>query len=178
MNKHYFIISAGLVVLLAGTAVFAQERPKPDGSDNGPGQGMMRDGGPRPGMMERGGKGPLFGDPERMQKVLGLTEDQMDRIADINEKVKMEHRAVMDKIEPKARQLRKILRAEEVDLEKTRTLLKEIGDLQVESRMIMIRHRLEIEKVLNAEQRAKLRDMRPEMAGPMMRGPEPDTFGE
>ena len=178
MKRNLFFAAVFIAAVLAAPAVFAQEHRYDGGRDDGAGPGMMREGGPRHGMMDRGGKGPLFGDPERMQKALGLSEDQMDKIADINDRIRKEHRAVMDKIEPKSRQLRKVLRAENVDLEKTRALLKEIGDLQVESRMIMIRHRLEIEKVLNAEQRAKLRDMRPEMAGPMMKAPGPDGLDE
>ena len=164
------VLAAGFAACMSAQA-FSQERPS---KDPVMGRGM---GHPR-GMMEHHGKGFLFGDPDRMQKLLGLTDEQVDRIAEINDQFRKEHAAVMDKIGPKARALRKVLRAENVDLDKARALLKEIGDFQVESRIIRIRHWLEIEKLLNPEQRRKLRDERPCMDGPMMKGPGPEGAEE
>ena len=62
---------------------------------------------------------------------------------------------------------------EPVDLDKARAVLKEIADFQVESRLIRIRHWLAIEKLLNADQKQKLKESRP-MMGPMMQGPDRD----
>ena len=165
------VLAAGFAACMSAQA-FSQERPSKD-----PVMGEHGMGHPR-GMMGHQGKGFLFGDPERMQKLLGLTDEQVDRIAEINDQFRKEHAAVMDKIGPKARALRKVLRAETVDLDKARALLKEIGDFQVENRIIRIRHWLEIEKLLNPEQRKKLRDARPGMDAPMMKGPGPDGAEE
>ena len=159
------VLSLGAAEILSSAAI-AQERPMKGPADRGnfPPQG---------GMMPHHGKGFLFGDPEKMQKTLGLSDDQVDRIAEINDQFRKEHAAVMDKIGPKARELRKLLRAEPVDLDKARAVLKEIADFQVESRLIRIRHWLAIEKVLNADQKQKLKESRP-MMGPMMQGPDRD----
>lgn len=164
MKKMICAVLALSAAAFLSSAVYAQERP------------MQRPGdresfGPRGGMMPHHGKGFLFGDPARMQKTLGLSDEQVDRIAEINDQFRREHAAVMDRISPKARELRKLLRAEPVDLDRAKTVLKEIADLQVESRLIRIRHWLAIEKVLNPDQKQKLKESRP-MMGPMMRGPD------
>lgn len=167
MKKILLCSLAVCAFALLSTAAFSQDR-----GSMGPGMNE-RGMGHRGAMMGHHGKGFIFGDPERLQSILGLSDDQVDQIAQMNEKFRKEHRAVMDKIEPKGRELKKILRAENVDLDRARALLKEIGEYQVESRMIMIRHRLELEKLLSADQRKKLRESRPDMAGPMMQGPGP-----
>jgi Spy/CpxP family protein refolding chaperone len=168
MKKILLCSLAVCACVLLSTAAFSQDRgPMGSGMNEG---GMRHHGG----MMGQHGKGFLWGDPERLQKILGLSDDQVDQIADLNEKMMKEHRAIMDKISPKGRELKKVLRAENVDLDKARALLKEIGEYQVESRMIMIRHRLELEKLLTADQRKKLRESRPDMAGPMMQGAGPN----
>lgn len=166
MKKMMCAVLALSAVALLSSAAFAQERPM-----KGPGD--KENFGPRGGMMQHHGKGVIFGDPERMQKTLGLTDDQVDKIAEINDQFRKEHAAVMDKISPKARELRKLLRAENIDLDKARAVLKEISDFQVESRLIRIRHWLAIEKVLNPDQKQKLKESRP-MMGPMMQGPDRD----
>ncbi len=69
--------------------------------------------------------------------------------------------------------LKALLLEENVDLGQVRRALKEIADLQVEVRMLRITHRIEIEKVLTADQRAKLRSERESMKM-RHRPPEPD----
>jgi|GEM_PF-530615 len=105
--------------------------------------------------------GMMFGDPERMREKLNLTDDQMDKIEDLNEKYFDEHKKIRDKIRPKMRALRKLLDQDAVDIDKARVILKEISELQVETRILMIRQKSDIDKVLTKEQRDKARRERP-----------------
>lgn len=99
----------------------------------------------------------FFGNPERMKKELKLTDEQVKKIAAINrdhEKKMLEYR---ETLAPKEIRLKKMLLEDTVDIEKVRSLLKEIGDVKVDLRVLRIQHRLEIEKVLTPEQKAEMR---------------------
>jgi Spy/CpxP family protein refolding chaperone len=175
MKMHkIFIVTMAASLTLAG-ALYAQpdDRGGMRGYGRGEGRGCEEGRGMGPG--EGRGMGPrhFFGDPARMQEELGLTDEQVNKISAIN----LEHRKQMltmrEQIDPKRTHLRKLLLEENVDLGQVRQLLKEIADLQVEVRMLRIRHRMEIEKVLTTEQRSKLRAERESMR--MHHGPpEPD----
>ena len=53
-----------------------------------------------------------------------------------------------------------------------KSLFKEISDLKVEVQMLRIQHRLDIEKVLTAEQKAKMKQHRKHMMGKKGHGPK------
>lgn len=143
------ILAAAVAVALAQPALYAQKGKK---------QAAARDDRGKICMHEKGG--PIFGDPERMKKDLGLTDDQVKKIAEINkehQKKKLDYR---EKLAPKNIQLKKLLIEDTVDMGKVRALLGEISDLRVEMQVLRIEHRLAIEKVLTAEQKAKMRSFR------------------
>ncbi|TFH41283.1 MAG: periplasmic heavy metal sensor [Chrysiogenales bacterium] len=112
----------------------------------------------RMGMMHPGG--PIFGNPAKMQKELGLTDVQVKEIGDINSEFEKKMLDYREKIAPKRIQLKKLLLEDTVDLVKVRALLQEIGNLRVELHLLRIQHRLEIESKLTAEQKAKVRQHR------------------
>ena len=99
----------------------------------------------------------MFGDPGRMQKELGLTDEQVKQIAGINLEYEKKMLDQREKIAPKSVQLRKLLIEDKVDLAKVRALLKEIGEHRVELHMLRIQQRLEIESKLTDDQKAKVR---------------------
>lgn len=104
--------------------------------------------------------GTIFGDPARMQKDFGLTDEQVKKIADIN---KNHERKILDyreKLAPKSIQLKKLLLEDTVDMASVRSLVKEISDLRAELQILRIQHRLDIEKVLTPEQKAKMKQHR------------------
>ncbi len=108
-------------------------------------------------------RGPMFfGNLEHMQKELGLTEKQVDSISDINIAYKKKHLDLKEKLAPKRVKLQKLLIEEKVDLTKVKKLLKEIGEIQTEKRILMIKQHLDIEKVLTKVQRKKMRARRRE----------------
>jgi len=161
------LISAAAVLMISQSSLYAER------------------GGPMPGgkkgfVKEQGGR--VFGDPARMQKDLGLSDDQVKKIADINrnhEKKMLDYR---EKLSPKKIQLRRLLLDDAVDMAGVRSLVKEISELRAELQILRIQHRLDIEKVLTPEQKAKMRqhrkhmmknkDFGPKGHGPM--GPGPD----
>ncbi len=102
-------------------------------------------------------------DPERMQKQLSLSQEQTDKIRKINEDYRRKHEAMRAEMEPRHDSLREELMADNVDLEKIRSMLKASSDKMIEMRMLRIEHRLEIEKVLTPEQKKKWRDNHREM---------------
>jgi Spy/CpxP family protein refolding chaperone len=159
------LISAAAVLLIAQPSLYAER------------VGPMR-GGEKTCMKEHGG--PVFGDPARMQKDLGLTDEQVKKIADINKNHERKMLDYREKLAPKNIQLRRLLLDETVDMVKVRSLVKEIADLRAELQILRIQQRLDIEKVLTPEQKAKMKQHRMHMMkkrgfGP--KGPGRDGHG-
>ncbi|TAL33455.1 MAG: periplasmic heavy metal sensor [Spirochaetes bacterium] len=130
-----------------------------DGRGMGPRDGM----GMGPG--EGRGMGPrhFFGDPAYIKEQLGLSDDQVNKIDAINTEHRKQMLTIREQLEPRRIRLEKMLLEENVDLSQVRAVLKEIADLQVELRLLRIKHHIAIEKVLTADQRAKLRAEREAM---------------
>jgi Spy/CpxP family protein refolding chaperone len=160
-------IAAAAALLIAQTSVFAKEGERKHGDKKASGQECMMKHGDR-----MGPGGPMFGDPERMKKDLGLTDEQVKKIAVINSEHKKKMLEFKEKMAPREIQLERLLLEDTVDLAKVRSLLSEISDLRVEVQMLRIQHRLEIEKVLTAEQKAKMKQHRKHMMGKKGHGPE------
>lgn len=103
----------------------------------------------------------FFGNPDRLKQELGLTDQQIAKIEQINLEYRKRMLEQREKLEPKKVQLERVLLDENVNLQQVRTLLREMADIRIEIHMIKIMHRLDIEKVLTQEQKAKLKAMRP-----------------
>ena len=151
------LISAAAVLLISQASLYA-ERVGP------------MSGGEKKCMKEHGG--PIFGDPARMQKDLGLTDEQVKKMADINRSHERKMLDYREKLAPKSIQLKKLLLDDVVDMAKVRSLVKEISDLRAELQILRIQHRLEIEKVLTPEQKAKMKQHRMHMMKKRGFGPE------
>ncbi len=124
-------------------------------------------------------KGPMFfGNPAMFKQELGLTDQQIGKIEQINLNHQKQMLSQREKLEPKQIQLERLLLEDNVNLNNVRSLLREIADIRIEIHMLKITHRLEIEKVLTQEQRAKLKAMRPmhPKMGPGMRHHGPYEF--
>ncbi len=147
------IVTAAILALMAQPVLFAQ-----GGGKKGP---AGRKGDDRPMMSEC--KGMFFGDPVRMKKDLNLSDEQVTKIANINKDHQKKMLDYKEKLAPKKIQLKKLLLEDSVDMARVRALLKEIGDLRVELQALRIEHRLDIEKVLTPEQKAKMRQHRMHM---------------
>ena len=136
------LISTMVLLLLAQTVLYAE-------------CGGPKSGGDKKIMREHGGS--VFGDPARMQKELGLTGEQMKKISEINNNHERKMLDYREQLAPKYIQLKKLLLDDNVNIDKVRPLVKEISDLRAELQILRIQHRLEIEKVLTPEQKAKIK---------------------
>lgn len=175
MKKIVIITGALLFISAVSASVYAQDG---DFCKDGMNGMLVAKGGPRGGMFgsdggdnpppPMGGHGMMFGDKRIFEK-LNLSDEQMDKIEDINDKYLTEHIKIREKMRPKMKALRAVLEKDPVDIEKARTILKEISELQVESRILMIRQRIEIDSVLTKDQKEKMRrEMRSKRRMPMM----------
>jgi Spy/CpxP family protein refolding chaperone len=155
MRKMTFTAAAIAIVFLASPLLFAK------------GGEMM---GGKKGFDDHQ-KGVFFGNPDRMKKKLNLTDDQVKQIETINEKYYQQHRAIRDKMRPKMESIRDLMLADKIDTTKVKALFKEIGDLQLENRMLVVQHFIEIESVLTDEQKVKVKRERENLLrGGMMGG--------
>ncbi|HNU91792.1 MAG TPA: Spy/CpxP family protein refolding chaperone [Spirochaetota bacterium] len=152
MKKGKMLTVMALALVLAGgQALYAQRGNRPARDGDMPHRGMHGDGA----MVD--GCGPFYGDPARMKASLGLSDDQVNKIAAINQEYKKKFLDYREKMAPKHIQLRKLLLEDNVDINAARKLIKELSDIQVETTVLRIQHSLDIEKLLTKEQKARLR---------------------
>lgn len=104
--------------------------------------------------------GMCYGDPQHMRVNLKLTDKQIEQIGKINLKYRNILIEYRERITPKREMLRKLMVSEKINFNDVRTLLREISDIEVEMRLIKIKHRWEIERVLTNAQRERLRQER------------------
>ncbi len=153
-NISKLFVAAAAVMLLVQPALYAQKGGK---------GGEMRGGGKDCPMMQAGHGGHLFGDPARLQKELGLTDAQVVKITDINKEHQKKMLAYREKLAPMKIRLQRELLEDNVDMAKVRALVKDMSDIKVELQVLRIQHRLDIEKTLTPEQKAKMKAHRKHM---------------
>ena len=124
----------------------------------------------RPGNRHRGDgedskhhKRMYFGNIEKMKKKLELKDNQIDKISKINRKFKKKLLKHKEVLAPKRIRLKGLLLEEDINLNKVRSLLREISDVKIELRLLRIKHRIEIEKILTPDQKRKHRANRKRM---------------
>ncbi|MBN1495967.1 MAG: Spy/CpxP family protein refolding chaperone [Spirochaetes bacterium] len=149
MNISRLLAVAAAVMLLAQPALYAQRG------------GEMR--GDRECPMVKTHHGPVFGDPTWMQKELGLSDAQVAKIADINKEHQKKMLAYREKLAPMKIQLKRLLLEDKVDMAKVRSLIKDMADIRADLQVLRIQHRLDIEKTLTPEQKAKMKAHRGHM---------------
>ncbi len=164
MKNLLLTILTGAALILAGTGPADAQMKGKGGRGGMSGPGMHGQG------KGCGPQGGLFGNPKMMQERLKLSDDQIKKIEAINLRYKKEHLNYHEKIAPLRIRLQKLLLEDEVDLGAVKKLLREISDLRVEVRMLMIKQRIEIEKVLSSDQRTRMKNMHP---GRGKKGPRP-----
>jgi Spy/CpxP family protein refolding chaperone len=113
---------------------------------------------------ERCPKGPfIFGDLIKLQKEIGLSDDQVKKIGDINTNFEKRMLTIKEKLVPMRIQLQKLLIEDVIEMDKVKNLLREISDIRIDIHITRIEHRIEIEKVLTPEQKAKIKTHRHRM---------------
>ncbi len=135
---------ATIVLLIMGLAAELGAQMHGRGRGHRPGCGLERE-------------GFCFGDQDFLRKKLRLSEEQIRTVAGINREFANKLQDLKERMVPFERELRGLLMADELDLEKVRATLERIAGVEIEMRMTRIRHRLAIEKVLTNEQRERHR---------------------
>ena len=144
MRAMHIMRIALVAMLVFGLAAESDAQMRGRGRDHRPGCGMERE-------------GFCFGDHGFLRERLGLSDEQIRSVAGVNRGFAKRLKALKERIDPLQRELHGLLRVDEIDLEKTRTMLKQIAEVEVEMRMARIEQRLAIEKVFTEEQRERHR---------------------
>ncbi len=102
--------------------------------------------------------GPRLTDPWVVEK-LNLSDEQVQKIHQIHEKYQLQRIDIRSQIAKKRVELASLWRSDNPDANKIGKLVKEIGDLRTQARLLGARERLEIRNVLTDEQLKKFRKM-------------------
>lgn len=179
MRKH--ILAAALALSFAGACGAALAQAQSDstppygpgfgrGPGFGPGPGMMGGwGGAGPGMMGRGfgggpgagyGPGRGFG-PGGVSALPGLTDDQRDKIAKVQEQTRQKNWATMGEMRSEQFKLRQLYFTQPVDANAVAEQQKKVDEL----RRVMLASRVqahnEVQGILTPEQRQQFRGFGP-----------------
>jgi Spy/CpxP family protein refolding chaperone len=146
MRKRTLTVTLFIVISLITVELSAQMRDRGRGMHRGDGYQHYH--------------GMCYGDPQHMRVNLKLTDKQIEQIGKINLKYRNILIEYRERLVPKRDMLRKFLLSEKINFNDVRTILREISDIEIEMRLIKIKHRLEIEKVLTKTQRDRLRKER------------------
>ncbi|MBN2401379.1 MAG: periplasmic heavy metal sensor [Spirochaetes bacterium] len=107
----------------------------------------------------------FFGDPDAMKEKLGFTDEQMEKIGQINDEYRKKLLKIREDMDQKMNKLHSLLSDENINLINVRSLFEEISVYEVDIRMLKINHILDIEKVLTPVQRKQLRKSMRRMMG-------------
>jgi Spy/CpxP family protein refolding chaperone len=118
-----------------------------------PGDGMMGGMG-----IEGHGRGQgqgrnIFSDMNYLRNTLKFSEEQITKIEKINSDHKTEMMKYRSQIEPKKDELRNLILEKNINFDKIRSKLKEISEIDIEIRILFIKHRIEIENIMTPEQK-------------------------
>jgi Spy/CpxP family protein refolding chaperone len=97
--------------------------------------------------------------PPNMGARLGLTEAQMDQIADLRLEMQKQVLPLRSELMSKRNELKLLLTADKPDMGKIKAKLKEIGDLRVQISTLWAQHLLKVRELLNDTQKKKFDSM-------------------
>lgn len=166
MNKKFIAVLICFFTLMGTTAVMAQckQGPGPDGK-RGPGP-----------CMDRPPEEMMFGDRAFAKSKLGLTDEQLTKIAKINESYRGKMEPLFIKVRTEHDALREILMSKSVDREAVKVKVKQISEIKAELHLLKIYHRLDIEEVLTDKQKGLIRKHMKERMDKDSRGCPPEEM--
>jgi Spy/CpxP family protein refolding chaperone len=181
MKRTKWILLAMVLAGLLAVAgiVIAQEMKEKEEVNQPPamGRGMGRMTG-RPGMMMRMGRGPMMrhgGMPGRMDMLgrladrLDLSEEQRDEIKDVltaHQKDMIQQKADRELAEV---ELRELVQSDDPDLDAIEEQIKEIANLEAQTRYSQIKAMVDARSVLTDEQKEALKKLQKDRPARMMR---------
>ena len=149
MKRAWKMAAAALA--LAASSALAQ------GPGYGYGPGMM--GGYGPGMM--GGYGPGMMGEGGMFAALKLTDEQQQKIFDLQEQNRRKNFDTMSKMRAETFQLRRLYNADQIDEKALLEQQKKVDELRRQVMAARLETHKQVESILTPEQRKQLRDVRP-----------------
>ncbi len=99
----------------------------------------------------------IFSDLDYLRNTLKFSEEQITKIEKINSDHKTEMTKYRSKIEPKKEELRNLILDKNINFDKIRSKLKEISEIDVEIRILFIKHRIDIENIMTPDQKNLMR---------------------
>ena len=96
---------------------------------------------------------------ERMTSELGLNETQVKQMRDIEAKYQPKMQALRDQLKANRQKLRDAKHADNIDLGTVKKLARQQADLKVDKTVLRAEMRIDMNKVLTNEQRAKMKEM-------------------
>ena len=97
---------------------------------------------------------------ERMAKKLDFSESQLKQAREIQAKYQPQMQTLYDKKKATRQELRAVMHADNIDQAAVKKLAQQQGDLNAQKIILRSQMRTEINKVLTAEQRTKMEEMR------------------
>jgi Spy/CpxP family protein refolding chaperone len=157
MNRHVVRITLALVVVL-GLALTVTADDTPNGPP--PEHAPLPHLGPPP----LAPQPPAFWKDAKIVTYLQLTDAQVEDLDDLAAETDVAGQALRGQLEKTGRALEEALRQESIDGAKVRRLTKTLGDLEAQRVNLVIEHRLQVNLLLDADQREKLANL-PRPAG-------------
>jgi|GEM_PF-735318 len=153
MNK--VLIAIPLLIGILTAPVMAGEGERFHGRNMRNGECIA---GPGPGGHMGPYHGLCYGDPKFLREELNLSSEQIGKVAEINDRFRKERDMYYKEMMPGKEELKKLLLAGTINYDEVRKTLKQISDIEIELRILQIKHRLELQKVLTPEQLDKLKN--------------------
>ena len=97
---------------------------------------------------------------ERMTKNLGLSEEQVKKMHEVEAKFHPQMQSLREKMRATRTELREVMHADNIDQNAVKKLAKQQGDLKAEKIVLRSQMRVEINKLLTTEQRTKMKELR------------------
>lgn len=108
------------------------------------------------GYCEKGGKHEMR--MERLTKELGLSEEQAKQMRAVHEKYQDRMQSLRERSKANRQQLREVMQADKLDQAQVKKLTQQQADIKAERIILHSQKRAEMNKLLTAEQQAKLKD--------------------
>ncbi len=164
-SRIIIIILSIIIVLQMAITLFILKKEPMQGPPPPPPFGLMEaEHGPGMGMEKHHMEGNRFGRPfceqDFMKDKLSLSNEQVEKINNLNKKFDAEFSNYISKIEPERRKLKEILDRDNADLNAIKDQLKKIEDINLDIHILRIRQGKELDGILSSDQMIKLRNER------------------
>lgn len=104
----------------------------------------------------------VVGQWEKLEKRLELSDKQISELNRLNKQYKLMYLEKIEQVTPIRIKIKKELLEDDIRFDEIRKLMLEAAPIQIDMRLLMLRHKSAIRSVLTQDQRMKLEHMRHE----------------